>query len=729
MGDDALRPAPHGRFGKRLRTRRLRWLLASGLAVVLMLTTAARAPAQTIPADLPILFTADEVVYDRERDLVVATGNIEASHGDRTLIADRLVYDQTRNVLTVEGNIALIEATGEVLFADRMELADNLEAGMIENVRALLSDGARFAATGGRRVGGNRTEMRKAVYSPCFLCPDDPERPPLWQIKAFEMVHDQEARRIDYSDAFLEFAGVPILYTPFLSHPDPTVKRKTGFLVPGFGNSSDLGFIFSLPFYWVIDDDKDATITPIYTSKEGPVLALEYRQALMSGTFKLDGSVTVDSEDDFRGHVFSELRHEINDTWRMGIDFNRTTDDTYLRRYDIADPNSLTSQIFAEGFRGRNYLRAGAFLFQNLEDDPTENEPIVLPLIDFNHVGQPDPIGGNWTLDLDASAVTREDGPDYRRLSARAGYDVPLRDTIGSLYTLSAALWADGYQVQTQPIPGQPGTFTGITGRIFPQASAQWRFPLVRKGERLDQVVEPIVEIVVAPNGGNPQEIPNEDSQNVELDTSNVFGLKRFPGLDRVESGSRLNYGLQWQLLDNNGGQASVFVGQVYRLVDSTELDAASGLKGKLSNLVAGANITFPPYFSIRYSSAYDVRNARFRRNEVAFGGGVDALSIAGTYVFFRDDPNADFPSREELQLGVNTRLTRYWRARAFGTGDLAQGGGLLRFGTGLTYEDECFLMDASWTREEFEDRDLQPSDTFFVRVALKTLGDVGFGF
>ena len=252
--------------------RRPQWLaLVLALGVLCALSIAAS--AQDVDEELPILFTADEVAYDRDGDVVMAEGNIEASYGERTLLADRLVYDQRRNVLVVEGNVALIEPTGEVLFAERMELADNLEAGMIENIRALLSDGARFAATGARRTGGNRTEMAKAVYSPCNLCPEDPEAPPLWQIKANEVVHDQEARRIDYVDAFIEFGGVPVLYTPFLSHPDPTVRRKTGFLVPAFGQSSDLGLIFGAPFYWVIDDDKDATITPIYTTEDVPVLA------------------------------------------------------------------------------------------------------------------------------------------------------------------------------------------------------------------------------------------------------------------------------------------------------------------------------------------------------------------------------------------------------------------------------------------------------------------------
>ena len=280
-----------------------------------------------------------------------------------------------------------------------------------------------------------------------------------------------------------------------------------------------------------------------------------------------------------------------------------------------------------------------------------------------------------------------------------------------------------------QPLPGQSTTFTGVTGRILPQAALEWRFPLVRPGRSLDQVVQPVVEVIVAPNGGNPEEIPNEDSRAIELGVSNVFGLDRFPGLDRVESGTRVNYGLEYQIYDRDGGSASLFAGQVYRASQSAVFDAASGLDDHLSDVVAGAHLRFPPYVNVRYRAVYDVIQSQFRRNEVQFSLGFNPFRLSGSYVFFREDPFAEFPSREELQLTASSQLTRYWRARVFGTEDLAPGGELLRLGTGVTYEDECFLVDASWTREEFEDRDLQPSDTFFVRVALKTLGDLGFGF
>ena len=413
----------------------------------------------------------------------------------------------------------------------------------------------------------------------------------------------------------------------------------------------------------------------------------------------------------------------------MGIDFNRATDDTYLRRYNISDTESLTSQIFAEGFRGRNYIRAEGLAFQDLRTDQIEEEPVVLPLVNYYHVGEPDRLGGRWILDLDAEVVTREGGPDSRRLSARTGWQVPMRDAFGSIYMFKAALWTDGYQVGSQPIPGQPTTFSGLTGRVFPQASLEWRFPLVRDGVSFDHVVEPIVEFVAAPNGGNPQEIPNEDSRDVQLTTTNVFGMQRFPGLDRVESGSRVNYGVKWQTFDTQGRSASLFVGQVYRLASSSAFSKASGLDGNFSDVVGGLTVAYPPWLSISYRTLIDQEEIRFQSNEVLFRGGVNALQLVGSYSFFREPAGSEVSGREEVAATVLSQLTRFWRGQAFTTYDLAEDGGLLRVGFGLAYEDECLIVDGTWTRSNFRDQDVEPSDSFFVRVALKTIGDLGFGF
>ncbi len=682
-----------------------------------------------LPADVPILFQADEVTHDREFGITRASGNVEISHGDRILLADTVSYNQRLDVLTASGHVALVEPGGEVLFAEHVELTGDLKSGIIKDLRAILADGARFAAAGGRRTEGNVTEMSKAVYSPCDLCPEAPSRPPLWQLKAVRVVHDQRARRIEYEDAWLEFAGVPVAYTPYLSHPDPTVKRKSGFLAPSIGNSSDLGFIFALPFYWVIDDSKDATITPIYTSNENVVLSVEYRQRMLHGALNVAGSATEDSTDDFRGHVFSDLRYDLDETWRMGLDFNRTTDDTYLRRYRFANFRTLTSRAFAEGFWERDYAAANAYLFQSLEDGVDQDGiPVVLPLLGYNHVGRPDRWGGRLAFDLDVAALTRQQGTDTQRASGRAAWEVPLRDSIGGIYTLGAALWADGYHVGNAVTPGKPDTFTGVTGRIWPQAYVEWRMPFVRDDETFSQVIQPVVQFVASPVGGNAEEIPNEDSQDVELNENNVISIGRFPGLDQVEGGLRANYGLEWQIFRSEGGNARAFFGQSYRFHVDNRFTEASGLDGDFSDIVGDIEIVVAPWASLRYRTRIHGDDFKFGRNELSFGGGIPALRVSGAYVSFAEEQGSPFPGREEFDWAVSSQVTRYWRGRVFGTNDLSEGGGQLVIGVGVTYEDECFIFDARFRREEFRDRDLEPSDSFLFRLTFKTLGDVGFG-
>ena len=206
----------------------------------------------------PVLLKADLVRQNRELGTITATGNVEFSQGGRTLLADTVTYNQRTETITASGNISLLEPSGEVFFAEFVELSDDLKDGVAEGIRVLLPDRSRIAAVGGRLVAGIRTTMRKAVYSPCELCKEHPDHPPTWQIKAFEVVHDRANQEIEYKDAWLEFYGVPVLYTPYFFHPDPTIKRKTGLLTPSFGLSSELGTMVRVPIYVAISPTMDA---------------------------------------------------------------------------------------------------------------------------------------------------------------------------------------------------------------------------------------------------------------------------------------------------------------------------------------------------------------------------------------------------------------------------------------------------------------------------------------
>ncbi|MBT4906267.1 MAG: LPS-assembly protein LptD, partial [Rhodospirillaceae bacterium] len=240
----------------------------------------------------PVLLSADEVSYNEDLGIVVASGSVEIAQGDRVVLADRVTYNERENTVSANGHVSLLEPGGEVVFAEYMELADDMKNGVVRDLRILLTDNSRIAAAGGRLQGGVRTEMRKAVFSPCELCEDDPEAAPLWQIKAVKVVHDQRTHDIEYTDAWMEMYGVPVFYTPYFSHPDPTVKRRSGLLTPDFGNDSQLGMLLRTPYFFTMGPDKDATITPIFTTKERVALAAEYRQRFTSGEFETDGSFT-----------------------------------------------------------------------------------------------------------------------------------------------------------------------------------------------------------------------------------------------------------------------------------------------------------------------------------------------------------------------------------------------------------------------------------------------------
>ena len=379
---------------------------------------------------------ADSLTYDKNFGTVIASGNVEISQGHRLLIADTVFYNEGQDLMTASGNVTLMEPSGEVLFADYMELSDEMRDGVVRNIRLLLDEDTRIAANSARRSGGNRTEMNKAVFSPCKLCPLRPEEAPLWQIKAVRVVHEQEARDIAYYDAWLEMFGIPVLYTPYFEHPDPTVKRRSGLLAPTYGSSSRLGLQLTTPYYWNIAPHRDATFKPKITSDEGVVWGAEYREQTLTGGYYIDASINYGDERDdegfktgssgFRGHVFSDGHFQLDPVWNYGYEFERASDDTYLSFYRINSKDTLTTRPYIEGINSRSYASGNAYFFQGLDiDDDQDKIPMVMPLLDFNHRGEPGAYGAFNSFDANFMTIHRIDGADSRRLSLEAGWHLP----------------------------------------------------------------------------------------------------------------------------------------------------------------------------------------------------------------------------------------------------------------------------------------------------------------
>ena len=682
----------------------------------------------------PVHFLADEMSFDRERGFVTARGNVEVRYGPRTLFANQISYDQNKDTASATGNVLLREPSGEKIFGDRMEVSGDLKDAIIVNIGIILKDHSRIVGTGARRSAGKVTELRKAIYSPCSLCPDDPSAPPFWQIKAVKIIHDKGQKTIEYRDAWLEFFGFPVAYTPYFRHSDPTVKRKTGFLFPRFGTSSDFGTVLETPFFWALSDHEDLTIRPIMMTSEFPVLALQHRRKMRAGEIESETSITDNSSGEFsteegkygiRAHVKAKARFDLNRTWRWGIDLQRAADDTYMRRYGFGSPSSLDSQLFIEGFTNQNYFTAKTLIFQGLqEDDEQDKSPVIFPLVDFNHVGKRDRVGGRFIFDGNFLALTRAEGTDTRRLALHPRWERPFRGPFGDFYRFETGLNADLYHVNSLSRGSAKTDFDGFSHRLFPYTSLEWRLPLVKSESSIRQTVEPIASLAMAPNGGNSDKFPNEDSTDFEFDETNLFSFNRFSGIDRVEGGPRINYGLKWGIFGEQGGSSTVFIGQTYRFRTDSTFGPGSGLEDNLSDIVSSISISPGSHLNALYRTRFSSDNFSPNRNELTFSAGVPAARIAGSYVFLDRQADSEFSGREELSVSANTIIDKSWRASLNAVRDIASSE-MRSIGLNAIYEDECVVLTSQVSRAFFRDRDIKPTDAITFHLILKTIGEV----
>ena len=232
---------------------------------------------------------------------------------------------------------------------------------------------------------------------------------------------------------------------------------------------------------------------------------------------------------------------------------------------------------------------------------------------------------------------------------------------------------------------------------------------------------------MVSPYGGNPTTIPNEDSLEFEFDETNLFSTSRFTGIDRVEGGPRLNYGLRWGVLGSRG-QTTVLVGQSYRIKEDDTFAEGSGLEDNLSDVVGTVEVVPGDHLDLQYRTRLDKDDFSARRNEIRLFAGPAALQVDINYAFFEREADSEFESREEIRGGISAELTRYWRSRLSAVDDLTADGGLRFLGISLTYEDECLEFSTDLSRTFFVDRDVRPTDSIFFRVTFKTLGSVRSG-
>lgn len=711
----------------------------------------------------PLHLQGDQLVYEGSR--VIARGNVEIFYNNNILRADEVIYDQGDNTLSASGNVELKDANGNVTRSDQIKLTDDFRDGFVQSLKVVSVDESTISADRAQRREGNVTEFANARYT---ACKPQPGNAPFWCIGAKRIIHDQTEKTITYQDATFELFGVPVFYFPYFQHADPTVKRKSGFLLPGYGNSSDLGTMIEVPYFFNLAPNYDLLFNPTYMSKQGVMYQAHWRHRLENGQYNIKlAGIDQDASDlrpgnedldGFRGSVETKGHFSLGSWWSAGWDLTYETDETFRRFYKL-DSILLTERInrvYLEGISDRNYLGVNIYDLNDLTSFGTsEADAVVHPVIDHNYVFAQPLLGGELSLANNAYSLSRTDvantgsTQNITKLTSEVKWRRRLTDSVGISYTPFGELRGDAYQLNDyfDPVAEELRSNDTVV-RGVATGGVTVSYPWVANTASASHVIEPIGQVVARQASVTQDRLPNEDAKSLVFDDTNLFDTDKFSGYDRIETGTRANVGLQYTFQSNSGGYARVLAGQSFHLsgenafnepgvdADGVPIYSPNGLEKSRSDYVVGFYVAPVDIFQVIAQSRLDEETLDIRRGDVSARFTLGRLTTQATYTYQNStlfnnplDPTDDFlESQQDIIASAGIQLSDRWTIYGAMRYDLDDGSRLTD-SVQLRYGDECFGLSLTYNETFLVDeaRDLEPDQTVMLRFEFKNIGGYSY--
>lgn len=734
-----------------------------------------------------IYLDADELIRDDTGQVLTARGGVEGRYQDRTLRADKVVYNLNNGRVVALGNVVLIDSDGSVQYADKLELSNELEAGTATDYTARLANGGITGAALATRTSDEEIELYNAYYTACEPCQENGKtKRPTWRLKARKVKQDKSKNAIIYNNAVFELLGIPVFYTPYLAHPDPSVDRASGWLNPFIGISQSRGVESITPYYWAINDSSELTLTPRLFSKVNPLLEYRYRRKFYSGEINIEGAGTYGSVFDrngdsfndpalftnpedaplgqrLRSHTFANAAFQINENWNWGAGFQAASDDFFLNRYDLderpkkfglyeADSRRLISQAFLIG-QGENFrFSTSSYGFQDLRSRIQENDdgsltafnvddgtlPIIAPNIKAEYHIKDPVIGGRFKASGDFTSLTRKTGTDYTRGSAGLEWSKNFIAPGGIEVKPFGFARYDTFDFDVEDIDGNEVEVDNFSREVG-QVGVDVRYPFIKYGKGVNFVIEPRIQVTESFGDGLQENFTVQDSAgrdisllqdgfDIDLDHTLLFANNKSTGFDFWREGFRADIGASLKA-DWDHSYVKAFIGQSYAdtVLDEDDFELGTGLNGSKSDLVGLFELDILGRLRSTTRLRYDDDGSDFRRIDTSLSYRSDNFSLSSRY--FKVDSvtrlqSSDPDAPEEQLSGVATlRLFDNWSVRGGLTFDLDDND-IRRQTYGLIYDDDCTRIELLFNSTALTNDAIRDTQGFSIRISLLSLGN-----
>ncbi|UWQ30176.1 LPS-assembly protein LptD [Leisingera sp. M523] len=705
------------------KTGKLRRALLLSAVLPWLALTAPAPQAQTAalpdPAQ-PAMLVADQVFITPDRTLV-AEGNVEAFQGDIRLRAQKITFDQTTGTLQIEGPFRIDQQGDITILATAAELDRDLRNGLLTGARMVFQQQLQLASLQMTRVSGRYTQLYKTAVTSCHVCEDG--RPPLWQIRAERVTHDQQARQLYFESAQLRVLDVPVFYFPAIRLPDPSLERASGFLVPSIRSTSNLGTGVKAPYFFTLGPHRDLTLAP-YISSSTQTLDVRYRQAFRRGRIEFNGAYTRDDlfSGEDRGYIFGEGQFDLPRDFRFTFDVKAVSDDAYLEDYGLPELDRLRSEAVLSRAKRDSLFRASLTHYKTLRTSEEQaNIPSGIAEAFYQTRHHPALTGGELRLTLQGhghrrsssidGTATDSNGRDLARLTADIDWRRSWRLGYGILAEWELGAAADAFRAYDDSF------FNEEVTRLTPRTALTLRLPMSRReAGGATQYLEPILQLGWRDEGGGS--VVTEESRFVEFDQGNLLSLSRFPSTDAREDGLTLVYGANWARYAPTGWQAYATVGQVLRSDGDDRFTKSSGLSGTSSDFLLAGQIKFGDGLALSTRGLLN-GSLNFSKAELRGDWRTDRSSLSGTYLWLGTDPDEDRAEESsELWVDGSYDINPSWSASARLRYDIS-GARATRAGLGVAYSNECVTVDLSVNRRYTSTTSVEPTTDFGFTISL----------
>ena len=705
------------------------------LILLLSTTVSDKLFAQNLDSKLDtgeVIFEASEIQVNQQEGTIIAKGDVLFDQGQYSLTADKVVYNQLADIGNAYGNVVVTTLDGVVSKAEELQLDESFSHFIASPLLTELSDGSRFTALSGERKEGVKAIYKNGRFSPC-ICDYEAGDTPIWDLRSSQIHHDYKTNTIRHENVRMHVLGLPIVFMPWIAHPDPSVDRRSGVLMPTFKFSEDLGTVVRTPVFVVLDETSDVEVIPNMTANRGNVLETRYRQ-LWDKT-DLDASVytgnvsTFEKDREFVAAANVKMKSSIQNDWKINLKFNKSSQDTFLRRYDLNNYTALKSEFTGRKITNNSYYHVEFSEVQNLTDTSiNNNSPIILPSITYEKTN----IGFIQNLDLTTKMHTNHVSNDL-------GHDIVRwniqQTAVNSHETSLGVIDSEfGYLTSFYQINKRDDGFTktGEVARGNLHASASWRQYYNYKINQKSLIIEPKTKLTFIGGDDKNNDIPNRDSADFRIDSANMFLTNRFQGYDYVLPGARADIGLSAFTNSKLLGSLHGFAGVSRRHTGEVPSGLSTGTNTDLSDYVATVSAEKNNLYSFSWSGRLNSTSSNLDESRTKFSAKLKnaRFMIAHTQLTQNYFTSAD-NDLEEASVSISQRLKKGVNLRASQNWDLSdnkinrdKSSFVVSWSDGL---QDCLTVSLRYDRDTEVDRDIKTTENYQLLFNFKYLGGIPY--